>query len=112
MDSVHQDKAKYVPVDDDKRGKIRKTINRFSIGSINAERGATIIEAYTEAFFDTYVTLPSRKRRRASRQRQRNGLPPKRPSPRDVVDPLPCLDNVGACLPSYSLTWTSQDGDT
>lgn len=26
-----------------------------SIGSINAERGATIIEAYTEAFFDTYL---------------------------------------------------------
>ena len=58
------------------------------------------------------VTLPSYKRRQASKQRQRCGLSPKRPYPRSVVDPLSCVDNIGACLPYYYLTWTSQDVDT
>src|SRR5215469_2628442 len=59
-----------------------------------------------------YVTLPSPKGRWASEQHQQYSLSPEGPALQAVVNRSTHSDNVGACLPSYSLTWTSQDGDT
>ncbi len=58
------------------------------------------------------VTLLSPNGRQASEQHQRGGPFPEEPRLERVVEPLTYSDNFGACLPSYSLTWTSLDGDT
>jgi hypothetical protein len=58
------------------------------------------------------VTRPFPRRERAPRQHRRGGLFPGEPRLKRVVEPPTDLDNVGACLPDYSLTWQGQDGDT
>lgn len=52
------------------------------------------------------VTLPFPRRERASKQRQRGGLFPGEPRLQRVARPLTRLDNLGACLPDYSFSWS------
>ena len=52
------------------------------------------------------VTLPSPTRGRASGHHQRGGLFPGEPRLKRVVEPLTDPDNVGACLPDYSFSWS------
>jgi hypothetical protein len=56
------------------------------------------------------VTLPSRKRGRASKQRRQFGLPPKGPYPRYVVGPAPYSDNRGGVSALLLLDRGKPDG--